>query len=195
VTAGPGPQAFALPAALSARGFALRTETEADLGFLMRLYASTREDELAPLPWSAEQKTAFLVQQFQAQRRQYRETIDGCAFDVIEHQSEPVGRLYLQPRPSHLHLVDIALLPVWRGQGIGAGILGALQAAARTSARGVCAFVEQSNPARRLYRRLGFTEIADHGIYLEIEWLPEAAPLPAASSPGLESSLEAPSGA
>jgi ribosomal protein S18 acetylase RimI-like enzyme len=191
VTAGTAPQVFTLPVDLSMRGFGLRPETDADIGFLMRLYASTRKDELAPLPWSAEQKTAFLAQQFQAQRRQYHDTIDGCAFDVIEHEGEPVGRLYLQPRPTHLHLVDIALLPAWRGQGLGAAILEALQGAARASARCIGAFVEHSNPALRLYRRLGFTEIADHGIYLEIEWLPEAASLSASSSPGLKGSLGA----
>ena len=44
--------AFALPAALLSQGFALRPETEADTVFLMRLYASTREEELAQAPWS-----------------------------------------------------------------------------------------------------------------------------------------------
>lgn len=154
----------------------MRPETDDDLRFLMQLYASTREAELSPLPWSAEQKAAFLTQQFLAQRRHYRDTIDGCAFDVIEHDGEPVGRLYLETRLSRLNLVDIAFLPAWRGQGVGAAILEALQAAARAGGRGVIAFVEKTNPALRLYRRLGFAEIADHGVYLEIEWLPAAAP-------------------
>ncbi|HXQ13471.1 MAG TPA: GNAT family N-acetyltransferase [Caulobacteraceae bacterium] len=180
---------FALPAALQARGFALRPETDADLGFLSRLYASTREAELAPFPWSAEQKAAFLAQQFQAQRRHYRDTIDGCAFEVIEHDGEPVGRLYLEPRASHLNLVDIALLPAWRGQGVGAAILEALQDAARAGSRGVIAFVEKTNPALRLYHRLGFAAIADHGVYLEIEWLPEGASRSdCAPSPALDGS-------
>jgi GNAT superfamily N-acetyltransferase len=177
-----GPQAFSLPATLLARGFALRPETDADLDFLMRLYASTREEELAPLPWTAEQKAAFLAQQFEAQRRYYRATMDGCAFDVIEHDGEPVGRLYLERRASQLHLVDIALLPPRRGQGVGAAIIEALQDAGRANGCGVCAFVEKFNPARRLYRRLGFTETADHGVYLEIEWWPEMASRPAAGS-------------
>ncbi len=48
--------AFALPAALLSQGFALRPETDADIPFLIALYASTREEELASVPWSAEQK-------------------------------------------------------------------------------------------------------------------------------------------
>ena len=169
------PPAFALPAALSSQGFALRPETEADIAFLMRLYASTREEELAGVPWTAEQKGAFLAQQFQAQRTHYRRHFAGSAFDVLEQNGEPVGRLYLQGRQAQLHIIDIALLPDWRGSGVGAAILKALQVAARARGKGVGIMVEKFNPARRLYQRLGFKPIADHGIYLEMEWLGEEA--------------------
>jgi ribosomal protein S18 acetylase RimI-like enzyme len=162
---------FALPTALLSQGFALRAETDADIAFLMRLYASTREEELAPVPWSAEQKAVFLTQQFDAQRRHYRAYTD-CAFDVIEHTGTPAGRLYLQTQPSRLHIVDVALLPAWRGRGVGVALLEGLQNAGRASGRNVSTFVEKFNPALRLYRRLGFTEIADHGVYLEMEWRP-----------------------
>jgi GNAT superfamily N-acetyltransferase len=166
--------AFALPAALLSQGFALRPETEADLPFLMQLYASTRAEELAAVPWSAEQKAAFLAQQFVAQRRHYRGYTD-CAFDVIENKSEPAGRLYLQTQPSRLHIVDVALLPAWRGHGVGALVLEGLQAAGRGCGKNVSTFVEKFNPALRFYQRLGFAEIADHGVYLEMEWRPAAS--------------------
>lgn len=172
----PSPPVFALPAALLSRGFALRPETEADVPFLMRLFASTREEELAAWPWSAEQKAAFLAQQFQAQRYHYRNFIAGCTFEVIEHKGEPVGRLYLQAQATRLHLVDIALLPTARGHGTGAVILEALQAAGRADGKGVSTFVEKLNPALRLYRRLGFVQIGDNGVYLELEWRPDTAP-------------------
>ena len=168
------PSAFTLPAALLSQGYALRPETDDDIPFLMRLYASTREDELAPAPWSTEQKQAFLASQFQAQRYHYRTYFPGCAFDVIERRGGPAGRLYLDVRASRLHIVDIALLPEWRGQGLGTAILEALQSSARAGGRGVDIFVEKFNPALRLYRRLGFTDVADHEVYLEMEWLPEA---------------------
>ncbi|MGB6856119.1 MAG: hypothetical protein WBE03_04475, partial [Terracidiphilus sp.] len=89
------PPAFALPAALLSQGFALRPEADADIPFLLLLYASTREEELAPVPWSAEQKQAFLASQFQAQRYHYRTYFVDSAFDVLERRGEPVGRLYL----------------------------------------------------------------------------------------------------
>ena len=167
------PAAFELPAALRAQGYALRPETEDDIPFLMQLYASTRADELASIPWSAEQKQAFLASQFQAQRRHFRTQFTDCAFNILAHAGAPIGRLYLDVRPARLHIIDIALLPEWRGQGLGTAILEALMTAARASGRGVGIFVEKFNPALRLYRRLNFTDVADHGVYLEMQWLPQ----------------------
>jgi hypothetical protein len=75
---------FPLPAALLAQGYALRPEIDADIPFLMRLYASTREQELAPVvDWSAEQTQIFLASPFQAQRQHYRTHFAECAFDIM----------------------------------------------------------------------------------------------------------------
>jgi RimJ/RimL family protein N-acetyltransferase len=177
VTPEQAPPAFALPPALLSQGFTLRPETDADLAFLLRLYTSTRELELTPVPWSAEQKQAFLTRQFQAQRHHYRTYFPGCAFDVIEQRGEPVGRLYLEVRRTQLHIIDIALVPDRCGRGIGTAILEALQTAGRLSGKAVGIMVEKFNPALRLYRRLGFAEVTDHGVYLEMEWLPDGTEL------------------
>ncbi|HEX4409636.1 MAG TPA: GNAT family N-acetyltransferase [Xanthobacteraceae bacterium] len=175
MTSSQQPPAFTLPMVLLSKGYALRPETEADIPFLMRLYASTREDEFAAVPWTAEQKQAFMASQFQAQRHHYRTQIDGCIFEVLEYDGVPAGRLYLDVRHTRLHIVDIALLPECRGRGIGTAILQTLIATAESDGKGVGIFVEKFNPALRLYRRLGFTDIADTGVYLEMEWLPESA--------------------
>ena len=92
---------------------------------------------------------------------------------MIALAGAPVGRLYLEPRETRLHIVDIALMPEHRGHGTGGAILRALQETARQAAAALGIFVEKFNPALRLYRRLGFAEIADHEVYLEMEWLPE----------------------
>ena len=51
----------------------LRPITAKDSDFLYRVYASTREDELAPLGWDAAQKASFLEMQFAAQHKFYQE--------------------------------------------------------------------------------------------------------------------------
>ena len=72
-------RAFQLPASLLSEGFALRPETEDDVPFLLRLYSTTREEELASVSgWTAEEKVKFLEMQFQAQRKHYREQIANC---------------------------------------------------------------------------------------------------------------------
>jgi len=167
------PPAFELPAALLSEGYRLRSESDEDIPFLIRLYASTREDELAPVPWTPEQKAGFLTQQFWAQRDHYYNRLEKCRFDVLERDRQPIGRLYLQEQGNWLHIVDIALMPESRGKGLGTAILEALQSAARNSGRGVGIFVEKFNPALKLYRRLGFTEVRDVEVYYEMEWAPE----------------------
>jgi ribosomal protein S18 acetylase RimI-like enzyme len=166
---------FDLPAALVAQGYSLRPETDADVPFAMRLYASTREEELAQVEWNAEQKSLFLAQQFTAQRHHYKTQMD-CAFALIEHHGAPVGRLYLEQRQTQLYIVDIALTPEARGQGVGGMIIEALIVTAAETRRGVGIFVEKYNPALRLYQRLGFTVIRELEIYLEMEktWQPIA---------------------
>ncbi|MDO8878244.1 MAG: GNAT family N-acetyltransferase [Pseudolabrys sp.] len=166
--------AFVLPAALLSQGYALRRETDDDLPFLMRLFASTRERELAPMPWSTEQKRDFLASQFEAQSRHYRTFIAGGDYLLVEHHGAGAGRLYLDMRRTSLHIVDIALMPDWRGKGLGTAILEALQDFGRMRGMAIGIFVEKFNPALRLYRRLGFAEIADHDVYLEMEWTPDA---------------------
>jgi ribosomal protein S18 acetylase RimI-like enzyme len=169
------PPAFSLPAALESQGYDLRPERENDIPFLLQLYASTREDELKPVSWSPEQKSSFIASQFKAQRHHYRTYIPHCRFDVIEQRGEPIGRLYLEPRPTRLHVVDIALVPDCRNRGIGTAIIQAVQTTARANARAVGCVVEKYNPALKLYRRLGFAEIADHEVYLEMEWRPDVS--------------------
>jgi len=177
VTQNDRPPAFALPAALLSEGYALRPETDDDIPFLAALFASTREGELALVPWTAAQKEAFLDGQFKAQRHHYRTYNSDCAFDVIAQAGAPVGRLYLESGRRRLHIVDITLTPARRGRGLGTAILTALQDNGRMSGRAVGIMVEKFNPAMRLYRRLGFTDVVDHGVYQEMEWRPDGAQL------------------
>jgi ribosomal protein S18 acetylase RimI-like enzyme len=159
-----------MPAHLAAQGFALRPETEADISFLRRLYISTRWDELAPVDWSEAQKIAFLESQFGAQRHHYLTYFAGAAFDVLEAGSTPVGRLYLDRQTDALLIIDISLMPPWRGRGIGTALIGAVFAEAQAAGKSVNISVEKFNPAQRLYRRLGFREHAEDGVYWFMRW-------------------------
>jgi ribosomal protein S18 acetylase RimI-like enzyme len=150
----------------------LRPATPDDRDLLYRIYASTRAEEIALTDWSEGQISAFLTQQFTAQDIYYREHYPGAVFNLILLDGEPIGRLYIHRRPDEILIMDIALLPSHRNRGIGTTLLQTLQAEAAGSAKSLIIHVEQFNPARRLYTRLGFHPIAEHGVYLLMEWRP-----------------------
>jgi ribosomal protein S18 acetylase RimI-like enzyme len=147
----------------------LRPMTAEDLPFLLRVYASTREEELAAVPWTAEQKAAFLRQQFEAQHAWWQENYTGATFDVIEVGGDPAGRFYVHRGPRAIRVVDIALLAAHRGSGIGARLLRELFAEGDGAGKPVSVHVEKFNRARTLYDRLGFREVEDKGVYLLME--------------------------
>lgn len=156
-----------LPSALS-----LRPITDADLDFLCRLYASTRMEELAVTDWTPEMKEAFLRQQFEAQHYHYQTHYQGADFWLLEKDGAPIGRLYVARWPKEIRLVDIALLPEHRGQGLGTALIRELLAEGEASAKPVSIHVEMFNPAMRLYEGLGFVAIGEHGPYKLMQWSP-----------------------
>ena len=158
----------------------LRPANRDDAELLFRIYASTREAELAVAAWDASVKEAFLRMQFAAQDASYRGTFPAASFDLIVSGAEVLGRLYVDRGEQAWTVLDIALLPQHQRQGIGTRLLRQLLAEAVTAGKPVRLHVEQANPARRLYQRLGFEQIEDQGIYLLLECKPgiSADPLP-----------------
>lgn len=150
----------------------LRPVEAGDEPFLYAVYASTREEELSVVPWSAVDKEAFLRMQFQAQHSYYHEQFVNATFDVIELDGEPAGRLYVEERPDEIRIIDIALLAEHRRQGIGSRLLKRILARGRELGVPVRIHVEKNNPALGLYRRLRFRQIGDQGVYYLMEWTP-----------------------
>jgi ribosomal protein S18 acetylase RimI-like enzyme len=164
----------------------LRPAAADDEEHLYRVYASTREEELAPLGWAEAQREAFLRMQFTAQDRYYRAQFPDASYQVVLAGQRAAGRLYVDRRPDEIRVLDIALLPEHRGGGIGSALLRDLFDEARGRGVPVRLHVERSNPALRLYRRLGFEPIGERIPYLLLEWRPEG-PAPLAED-GLEAS-------
>jgi len=169
------------PASLLERGFHLRAARSDDLPFLRALYASTREEELALVPWPEPMRVAFIDQQFAMQHRHYVAHYPDADFLLIERGSTPIGRFYLQCGAPVALVIDISLQPRYRGMGVGSDLLTHTQAIARAQSLDVELHVLHANlAARRLYQRLGFVETADEGSHLRMRWsasTPESAQL------------------
>ena len=132
---------------------------------------------MAATGWPQAQIDAFLEMQFDAQRHHYRGNYSDTEWDVILVDGEPAGRLYVSRWPEQVRIVDIALLPEFRGRGVGTKLIGELIEEAEASGRPLRIHVEVNNPARTLYERLGFRPIGEQtGIYLEFERLPTRPP-------------------
>ncbi len=156
----------------------LRAIYEEDLPRLFEIYASTRAEELALVPdWPEEQKMAFLSQQFVAQHQYYQEFYKGAELQLILLEQEVVGRLYVHwmYSPQEVRIMDVALLPAYRGRGIGSQLIKAVQQKGAEMGKTVTIHVEYNNPALQLYERLGFQKIGEfNSVYYLLEWKPTA---------------------
>jgi len=154
---------------------ALRPVAADEEPFLLTVYASTRAEELAPVPWSDEQKAAFVAMQFQAQSAHYAQHYDGMTSDVIIVDGEDAGRLLVARWTREIRIVDITLLPAFRGRGAGSELLAELMDEATEMGTALSIHVERSNRALDLYERLGFKPVGETGVYLRMEWDPTVA--------------------
>jgi len=149
-------------------GLSYRPFTEDDLPFVAELYASTRRWEVALTGWPLETQEAFLAQQHDAQHSHYSLHYADGEWLIVERGGEAIGRLYLHEGAEGLLIVDLSLVASCRGLGLGGAILRDVLGAAHRRGKAVTIHVEKNNPARRLYLRLGFTPVADLGIYDEL---------------------------
>lgn len=159
-----------LTSALRERGVVLRVREPEDAAFLKTVYMAYRWEELDPTGWPDTTKAAFLSDQYRMQTAHYDQHYPDAAYCVVEENGQKVGRLYVLFSAGDLRVMDIALMPEARGRGLGGALLDAvLRQAGALGADKVSIHVEQNNPARRLYARLGFTEIEARGPYTLME--------------------------
>lgn len=161
----------AFPNTVSGMSVVVRLQSEADLPFVKDVYVHHRWDELAGVDWTDEQKHAFLDSQFSGQWHHYSTAYADACFLIVEVDGRAAGRLYLYDcHPTDLRIVEISLMPPYRGRGLGGALLAAVQTYAQARGKKCSIHVEQSNPARHLYERLGFREIKPVGPYFLLEW-------------------------
>lgn len=99
---------------------------------------------------------------------------------VAEMNGQPVGAVWLraltEQEPGYGYVNDgtpelsMAVLPAYRGRGIGSQLLTRLLSEAARRYPGVSLSVAADNPARRLYERHGFVAVKQSGDSLTMLW-------------------------
>ncbi|SRR5260370_15909118 len=150
----------------------LRVVHSSDQEFLFRLYAGTRQHEIAALGWSPAQQEAFLRMQFTAQQRWYETAYAEAEQQIVMLDAAPIGRIIVHRGSDATTLVDISLLPEHRGRGIGGGLIRDLVQQSAQRGAPVRLQVLRTNPAARLYQRLGFAKTGEDEMYVQMEKRP-----------------------
>lgn len=144
----------------------VRPERPADEPFLRKLYESAQHEEpdAGNCPADAE-------------------------FQIVLVDGENAGRFIVHRTPDDLVIVDIVLIPEWRGAGIGAAVLRRVFGEAAATRKPIHANVGNGNRARSFFERLGFVKLGEAGARLKMEW---RAPAPVARAKTLADSLRLP---
>src|SRR2546425_1790934 len=107
----------------NAASITLRQATPDDEPFLLEVYASTRAIEMELVPWTDEQKKAFVEMQFRAQDSYYREQFPNAEHKLMLLDEERVGRIIMFRDKSEIRILDITVLPQYRNAGIGTSLI------------------------------------------------------------------------
>lgn len=147
-----------------------------DADFVYRVYCGTRDWEFQYTVWPADEKERFLRQQFEAQDASYQLRFPRATRRIIQIDGIDIGRIILERQDDCLRLIDLSLLPEWRGRGIGGDILRSLLNEALGGKVPMRLHVMKTSPALALYLRHGFRRIGESGHHYALEWQPDLRP-------------------
>lgn len=133
--------------------------TPDDDAFLQELFFAVRAPEFQLAGLAGPMLTQLLEMQYRAQYTSYVANYPAAKNSIVWVDGERAGRM-LVDQGDACHLIDIALLPQYRGRGIGTQVLQQMCVEARGAGKTVRLSVRPENPARRLYERLGFRATA-----------------------------------
>ena len=139
----------------------LRPAQEADVPFLVHL----REVAMDP-----HHRAAGIFQTPAEMEERVRSHWDEA--QVIELDGRPVGLWKLWRQPEVWWILQVQILPEAQGRGIGAKLICGLSAEADSAGVALKLKVLKTNPARRLYERLGFVIVGDDDHGHEMQWIP-----------------------
>jgi GNAT superfamily N-acetyltransferase len=126
--------------------YSLRRATMRDCAFLYRLRAITLEPYVSQFPgWAEDQRQAYYLD------------FDPAIHEIIVVDGQDAGAVSILRNEAETRFINLHLLPEYQNRSLGTAIF--QEAIAEAAARGVPVVLQgvlKTNPAVKLYRRLGF---------------------------------------
>lgn len=126
----------------------LRPATSQDYAFLYHLHVSALKETIEEI-WVWDESW---------QRQHFKDHFSVTNRKIIQLGFRDIGSLVVHRLDTHIFLEYIALLPKFQNQGIGTGLIRDVLGEAAAMGMPVKLKVLRTNPAIRLYERLGFEE-------------------------------------
>jgi GNAT superfamily N-acetyltransferase len=158
--------------AYGANSISLRPVTPGDEELLLKIYKSSRGDDLRELGWDEDRISEFLVMQYEAQQHFHESEYKLANDSIVLLAGEPAGRLIVDRREYEIRCFDLALLPEHRNNGIGAFLIRKLQEEARRENKPLRLQVIRFSRAVNLFERSGFLRTSETGTHFQMEWKP-----------------------
>lgn len=156
----------------SANSIAVRPVAPGDEELLLKIYQSSRGDDLRGLGWDEERISEFLEMQYEAQQHFFESEYQRANDEIILLAGEPAGRLIVERREYEIRCIDVALLPEHRNNGVGAFLISKLQDEARRESKPLRLQVIRFSRAVNLFERAGFVRTSETGTHFQMEWTP-----------------------
>jgi ribosomal protein S18 acetylase RimI-like enzyme len=160
-------------------GVHLRCAGREDDALLFALFAADKAAEFAAIGLPEEQYRPLLEMQYRGRAMthsvRYPEAEDWI---VCAPDGTAIGGYLLAKTSREARLMDLAVLPQWRGRGIGTRVLLELMRQSAMARVPLRLQVMKGNRAVRLYARLGFRVVDEDEITYEMIWrqTPELRP-------------------
>lgn len=150
----------------------LRPKVNSDNDFLMDLFKASTDSQInALMPVQLSQQ--LLQSQFTLKEQSYAQMYPDGKNNIIDILGTSVGRFFINISHDEIRLVDIAILPKYRNQGIGTFLIQHLLSDAIEIKKPVRLQVLANNiEAQRLYNKLGFIVGYNDGVNISCEYIP-----------------------
>ncbi len=147
----------------------LRPITPEDDEVLFALFCSAHRHKFAPLGLPDAHLEPLLRMQFEGQRQDFARNYPDADFNLVLKAGVVVGQWFVCRRPEHIVVIDVTFLPASR-TGMATRLVRNLLREARETGQPVRAHVETTNPARKLWLRLGLRRVGGDEAYWRLEY-------------------------